>query len=111
MNIALTNGKIPIQTGDERHPIMLVDPLDRRLFDSLFYRGVPAARKDVYWRVLHARLDGKTMREVGETHGISRERVRQMEAKMLRMLSVHYQSVLALEIDSLETVLPLHDNR
>ncbi len=111
MNLRLTNGKIPIETWIERHPIMLVDPPKRALFDSLFTKSVPAARKDVYWKVLHARLEGKTLREVAMDLGITRERVRQMEAKMLRMLSTHYRSVLASEIDWPETVQPLHDNR
>lgn len=111
MNLRLTNGKIPIETWIERHPIMLVDPPNRKLFDSLFTKNMPAQRKDVYWKVLHSRLEGKTLREVALDYGITRERVRQMEAKMLRMLSAHYRSVLASEIDWPETVRPLHDNR
>ncbi len=111
MNLRLCNGKIPIQTGMERHPIMLVDPPSRELFDSLFYRGIPAARLDTYWEILHARLKGSTLKDVAIQYKITRERVRQIEAKILRLLSNHLRSELASEIEIPETIRPLHDHR
>lgn len=111
MNLRLTNGKIPIQTGSERHPIMLVDPPDRGLFDSLFYYSVTDKQKDAYWKVMHSRLAGKTLKDVAIELGITRERVRQMEAKIVRQLSTHWRSVIASEIVIPETIRPLHDNR
>lgn len=110
MNIRLCNGKIPIQTGDERHPIMLVDPPDRELFDSLFYRGVPMERKDIYWDILNDRLGGLTLKDVSLKHKITRERVRQIEAKIIRRLTTHLLSELASEIAIPETIRPLHDH-
>lgn len=110
MNLRLTGGKIPIDTGNDRHPIMLVDMPDRGLFDSLFKHLRPDG-KDKYWDILSERLSGKTMKEVASTRGVTKERVRQIEAKILRVLSVHYREVIASETVMLETVQPLkHDH-
>lgn len=111
MNLRLTGGKIPIRTGNDRHPIMLIDPPTREVFNSLFYRGTPMARKDIYWQVLHERLAGKTLKEVGESYGITRERVRQMEAKMVRLLSTHWLSEHASDVVTLEKVQPIYVHR
>jgi len=111
VNLRLTKGKIPVDTGNDRHPIMLVDPPDRGLFDSLFYRSVTPKKKDAYWMVMQSRLAGMTLKDVAILLGVTRERVRQMEAKIVRQLSSHWRSVIASEIAIPETVRPLHDNR
>ena len=85
MNLRLTGGKIPIDTGNDRHPIMLVDMPDRELFDSLFKYLRPAG-KDKYWDILSERLSGKTMKEVASTRGVTKERVRQIEARITKRL-------------------------
>lgn len=110
MNLRLTNGRIPIQL-DGRNLIVLVKPPSRDLFDSLFRKGSPTMRKDIYWQVLQERLAGKTLKEVADQLGLTRERVRQMEAKMIRQLSDYWIPILASEIDLPETIQPLHDNR
>ena len=110
MNPRLTGGKIPIQTGNDRHPIMLVDLPDRELFDSLFKHLTPEG-KDKYWDILTERLSGKTLTEVASARGVTKERVRQIEAKILRVLSIHYREVIASEIVTLETIQPLRHDR
>ena len=110
MNPRLTGGKIPIQTGNDRHPIMLVDLPDRGLFDSLFKYLRPEG-KDKYWDILTERLSGKTLTEVALARGVTKERVRQIEAKILRVLSIHYREVIASEIVTLETIQPLRHDR
>ena len=110
MNPRLTGGKIPIQTGNDRHPIMLVDLPDRGLFDSLFTHLMPEG-KDKYWDILNERLSGKTLTEVASARGVTKERVRQIEAKILRVLSIHYREVIASEIVTLETIQPLRHDR
>ena len=110
MNPRLTGGKIPIQTGNDRHPIMLVDLPDRELFDSLFKHLRPEG-KERYWNILTERLSGKTLTEVASARGVTKERVRQIEAKILRVLSVHYREVIASEIVTLETIQPLRHDR
>lgn len=110
MNPRLTNGKIPINTGDYLRPIMLVDPPARELFDSLFTKQMPANRKDIYWRVMHERLSGKTLSEVAADIGVTKERIRQMESKVIRMLSKHWISTTASETGLPETDQPSHEN-
>ena len=110
MNPRLTGGKIPIQTGNDRHPIMLVDLPDRELFDSLF-RYLRPEGKDKYWDILNERLSGKTLTEVASARGVTKERVRQIEAKILRVLSIHYREVIASETVTLETIQPLRHDR
>ena len=110
MNLRLTNGRIPIYIGGNQ-PIILVDPPDRELLDRLMGNRIPPARKDIYWQALQARLGGKTMQEVASQLGVTRERVRQMEGKMLRRLSDHWLPILSSEIAIPETDRPLHDSR
>ncbi len=110
MNLRLTGGKIPIQTGNDRHPIMLVDVPDRGLFDSLF-RYLRPDGKDKYWDILTERLSGKTLTEVASSRGVTKERVRQIEARILRVLSTHYREVIASETVTLETIQPLRHDR
>jgi hypothetical protein len=110
LNPRLTGGKIPIQTGNDRHPIMLVDLPDRGLFDSLFKHLRPEG-KERYWDILTERLSGKTLTEVASARGVTKERVRQIEAKILRVLSIHYREVIASEIVTLETIQPLRHDR
>lgn len=110
MNLRLTGGKIPINTGNDRHPIMLVDLPDRGLFDSLFKYLRPDG-KDKYWDILTERLSGKTLTEVASSRGVTKERVRQIEARILRVLSTHYREVIASETVTLETIQPLRHDR
>ena len=110
MNPRLTGGKIPIQTGNDRHPIMLVDLPDRELFDSLLKHLRPEG-KERYWDILTERLSGKTLTEVASARGVTKERVRQIEAKILRVLSIHYREVIASETVTLETIQPLRHDR
>lgn len=110
MNLRLTGGKIPIDTGNDRHPIMLVDLPDRGLFDSLFKYLRPDG-KDKYWDILTERLSGKTLTEVASSRGVTKERVRQIEARILRVLSTHYREVIASETVTLETIQPLRHDR
>ncbi len=110
MNLRLTGGKIPINTGNDRHPIMLVDLPDRGLFDSLFKYLRPDG-KDKYWDILTERLSGKTLTEVASSRGVTKERVRQIEARILRVLSTHYREVIASETVMLETIQPLRHDR
>lgn len=111
MNLRTSNGKIPIDIGHGNFPIMLVDAPDRELFDSLFHKSVPQHRKDVYWQVLQMRLAGQTLHEVAVTLEITRERVRQMEAKMIRQIANHWIPKLASELAIRETIRPLHGSR
>jgi len=80
------------------------------LFDSLF-RYLRPDGKDKYWDILTERLSGKTLTEVASSRGVTKERVRQIEARILRVLSTHYREVIASETVTLETIQPLRHDR
>jgi DNA-directed RNA polymerase sigma subunit (sigma70/sigma32) len=81
MNLKQGNGKVPIATGDPESPYKLIPFPDRETFDRWLHR---AADKEKYWKVLTKRASGASLSECGSEYGITKERVRQIEAKFLR---------------------------
>lgn len=85
MNLRQAEGKVPVFTGGTLHPYKLVPFPSRGEFDSL-YKNLGQASRDKYWTVLKARADGAMLTEAGKPFGITKERVRQIEAKFLRLM-------------------------
>jgi len=79
-------GKVPIPASGST-PYKLVDFPTREVFDAMYNRQVTDDSKDKYWDILTARARGATLIEAGKPHSISRERVRQIEAKFMRLVS------------------------
>ena len=93
MNLRQAGGKVPIQTGDSLHPYQLVDFPSRKVFDSLYSQWVGAQSRDKYWQVLTRRAAGAMLDEAGRPYGLTKERVRQIEAKFLRLMRQrHFES-------------------
>ena len=44
-----------------------------------------------YWQMLNARAKGATLVDAGRSQAITRERVRQIEAKFLRLMRQHHK--------------------
>jgi hypothetical protein len=86
MNLRLYKGRVPLQSGDADHPIVLVDFPTREQFDALQGKGVKAESRDRYWEMLQARAGGLSFADVARQYGITRERARQIEAKFLRQM-------------------------
>jgi DNA-directed RNA polymerase sigma subunit (sigma70/sigma32) len=86
MNLRAYKGRVPIPTGDEDTPIRLVDFPTRTEFDALWGKLVKDENKERYWHMLSARAKGSTFAEVARAYAISRERMRQIEAKFLRLM-------------------------
>jgi hypothetical protein len=86
MNLKLYGGRVPIGTGDPDNPIRVVDFPSRDDFNALWGRGVKAENRDRYWGMLTARAKGLSLAEVARAYAISRERLRQIEAKFLRLM-------------------------
>jgi hypothetical protein len=86
MNLRAYKGRVPIPTGDEDTPIRLVDFPTRTEFDALWGKFVKAESRERYWHMLSARAKGSTLAEVARAYAISRERMRQIEAKFLRLM-------------------------
>jgi len=79
-------GKVPIFVGGET-PIKLVDFPARETFDEMYYR-IKAERRDIYWKILVMRNSGHTLQSVADAYNLTKERIRQIEAKFLRKVKV-----------------------
>ena len=88
MNLKLAKGKVPIK-GKGETPFLLIDFPDKDTFDSLFVR-VHGDNRDKYWQILCSRSQGATLDESGKPFALSRERIRQIEAKFIRLLGQAY---------------------
>lgn len=89
INLSRCKGKVPVFTEIGGLEFKLVDFPDKGLFHKLFKRS-PQELRDTYWDILHLRCEGKTLQECGKPYGLTRERVRQIEAKFIRLISEHY---------------------
>lgn len=87
-------GKVPIRnsTQHEATPYLLVDFPTRAEFEAMYARHKDQALKDRYWDILQHRSQGKTLEQSGKPFGITRERVRQIEAKFQRKVCEKYWS-------------------
>jgi hypothetical protein len=87
-------GKVPIRnsTQHEATPYLLVDFPTREEFEVMYARHKDQALRDRYWDILQHRSQGKTLEQSGKPFGITRERVRQIEAKFQRKVCERYWS-------------------
>lgn len=90
MNLKLYGGRVPLRSGSPDHPITLVDFPSQELFRSLYTNKVRSENLDRYWEILCARARGQSMADTARAHGVSKERVRQIEAKFLRLMQQHH---------------------
>jgi hypothetical protein len=86
MNLRTAGGMVPIRTNDIERPWKLVPFPAKDEFAQMFSRGERGPRIDIekYWSVLTKRKSGANLTETAKEFGITKERVRQMEAKFLR---------------------------
>lgn len=92
MNLKDGDGRVPIRnsTQHEATPYLLVDfPLGKD-FDALYPRIKLRSVIEKYWIILSDRSAGKTLAESGKKFGLTRERVRQIEAKFQRLVGEQY---------------------
>lgn len=85
MNLKDAGGRVPIQTGDPDMPYRIVDFPTKEEFDKLMPR-ISQASRDKYWDILKRRAGGATLTESASEYGVTKERVRQIEAKFLRLM-------------------------
>jgi len=88
MNLLQGNGRVPIPSGRQDMPYLLIDFPSRKVFDALYSKR---ADVDKHWLILNRRAKGDTLSKAGSTFGLSRERVRQIEAKFLRLYHLYWQ--------------------
>ena len=75
---------MPIFVGGN-NPYKLVDFPTKEVFFSLYKNRDDL--KEKYWQMMRLRAEGHTLNEVGSRYGVTRERVRQIEARFLRLLA------------------------
>ena len=92
MNLSQGNGRVPIPSGQKDLPYLLVDFPAREVFDSLYSTRSDVDRK---WAILNTRVKGATLTESGKQYNLSRERVRQIEARFLRLYHLYWQKTNA----------------
>ena len=84
MDFSQCGGRVPIFVGGN-NPYKLVDFPTKEVFFSLYKNRDDL--KEKYWQMMRLRAEGHTLNEVGSRFGVTRERVRQIEARFLRLLA------------------------
>ena len=111
MNLRIADGKVPVWVGGDS-PYTLVNVPSKGTFLDLYPRNMKKENLFKYWEILVARSKGATLEDAGRPFGITKERVRQIEAKFLRLFSEQYWRVRSSSMtDSQGSSLPEHDNR
>jgi hypothetical protein len=87
MNLRLAKGKVPIQ-GRGETPFLLIDFPSMEVFKKT-YKG-HTRNIEMYWDILNRLSSGMTMVEAGQPYALTKERVRQIEAKFVRLLGQDY---------------------
>lgn len=101
-------GKVPIRnsTQHEATPYLLVAFPTREEFDRLYSKHKSQELRDKYWEILKHRSRGKTLEESGKPYGITRERVRQIEARFQRLVGESYST----QLEAYFAILSSHQN-
>ena len=96
INLRLCGGKVPVQNTEG--VIILIDFPTREVFSEIYKKGYsqPAINKN--YDILVMRAAGHTLLECGKFYGVTKQRVRQIEAKFLRKMQEYRSS---LKTDSL----------
>jgi len=94
MNLKDGRGRVPIRnsTQHEATPYLLVNFPTREEFDALYSKHKSTDLKDRYWQMLNHRSQGYTLAECGKLFGLSRERVRQIEARFQRKVAISFST-------------------
>jgi hypothetical protein len=105
MNLKLAKGKVPIR-GKGETPFLLIDFPSKEEFKKV-YKG-HASNTEMYWDIVNRLSSGMTMVEAGKPYALTRERIRQIEARFIRLLGQAYwegiESKLSLLSDFSKTV-------
>jgi DNA-binding CsgD family transcriptional regulator len=103
MNLKEGRGRVPIRNTSQHEatPYLLVNFPSRNEFDVLYAKHKSTDLKDRYWQMLTYRSQGHSLAECGNLFGISRERVRQIEARFQRKVGISYTNQLEANLATL----------
>lgn len=96
MNLREGGGRVPIKISNQHEatPYLLVAFPTREEFDAMYAKHKSSMLKDRYWGILTYRSQGHSLRECGNLFGLTRERVRQIEARFQRLVGRNYSTQL-----------------
>ena len=92
MNLKNCGGRVPIK-GHGDTPYLLVDFPTKEVFQDLYKKYHRPDIIDRHYAIVKMRSEGYTLKRCGEEFGITKERVRQVEAKFLRKMRVYMSSL------------------
>ena len=103
MNLKDGLGRVPIRnsTQHEATPYLLVSFPTREEFDALYSKHKSTDLKDRYWEMLTHRSRGHTLDECGKLFGLTRERVRQIEARFQRLVGNSFSTQFEANLSTL----------
>lgn len=108
MNLKEGCGRVPIRnsTQHEATPYLLVDFPAWEEFQQIYSKHKSIDLVAKYWGILRGRSNGKTLATIGKSYGLTRERVRQIEARFQRLVRENYTTQLEANLSKLS----LHQN-
>ena len=101
MNLRLSEGKVPIR-GKGETPFLLIAFPSKEVFKKI-YQG-HTYNIEMYWDIVNRLSSGMTMVEAGKPYALTRERVRQIEAKFIRLLGQVYWERMESNLSILSTL-------
>ena len=90
MNLRDSEGRVPVHTGCPTNPYILVEFPTFPEYIALHKRRVRAELLYKYFDILKRRRLGMSLIDAGKPHKLTKERVRQIEAKFLRLFREAY---------------------
>ena len=91
MNLKDGKGRVPIRNRSNDHtPWLLVDFPSEQDFRDIYTKHRSDDLIEKYRKILISRAEGKTLAQSGAPFGITRERVRQIEARFQRLVYHRY---------------------
>jgi hypothetical protein len=98
VNLRLCGGKVPIQNAGNIDIVILVDFPTKEIFQVIYKKYHNAASIDRHYDIVKMRAAGHSLTECGKAFNLTKERIRQIEAKFLRKMREYRSS---LKTDSL----------